>query len=109
MLQEGKQDTSILSSQISKPIVYGGFVSVVHPHTPWGRIRCRTQTSASLQRLLPRIFFFFESNLFLYFWLHWVFVASCRLSLVTASGGCSLVAVLRLLMVVASLVEEHGL
>ena len=33
MLQEGKQDTSILSSQISKPIVYGGggVVSVVHP------------------------------------------------------------------------------
>ena len=32
VLQEGKQDTSILSSQISKPIVYGGgVVSVVHP------------------------------------------------------------------------------
>ena len=25
--------------------------------------------------------------LFIYFWLHWVFVATCRLSLVAASGG----------------------
>ena len=25
--------------------------------------------------------------LFVYFWLHWVFVAACRLSLVVASGG----------------------
>ena len=28
--------------------------------------------------------------LFIYFWLHWVFVAAFRLSLVVASGGCSL-------------------
>ena len=27
--------------------------------------------------------------LFTYFWLHWVFVAVCRLSLVVASGGYS--------------------
>ena len=27
--------------------------------------------------------------LFFYFWLCWVFVAVCRLSLVVASGGCS--------------------
>ena len=33
------------------------------------------------------------------FWLHWVFVAACRLSLVAARG---------LLTVVASLVVEHG-
>ena len=26
---------------------------------------------------------------FIYFWLHWVFVTVCRLSLVVASGGCS--------------------
>ena len=27
--------------------------------------------------------------LFIYFWLHWVFVAACGLSLVAASGGYS--------------------
>ena len=27
--------------------------------------------------------------LFISFWLHWVFVAACGLSLVVASGGCS--------------------
>ena len=39
-----------------------------------------------------------------YFWLFWVFVATHRLSLVLASGGCSLVAVHGLLIVVVSLV-----
>ena len=33
---------------------------------------------------------FFLINYFIYlFWLHWVFVAVCRLSLVVASGGYS--------------------
>ena len=32
----------------------------------------------------------FNINLFIYFWLCWVFVAVCRLSLVAASGGYSL-------------------
>ena len=36
--------------------------------------------------------------LFVYFWLHWVFIAVCGLSLVAARGDCSLVAVLRLLV-----------
>ena len=31
--------------------------------------------------------FFFLINLFIYFWLHWVFVAARGLSLVAASGG----------------------
>ena len=35
-------------------------------------------------------FFFFLINLFIYFWLHWVFVAARRLSLVAASGGATL-------------------
>ena len=39
-------------------------------------------------------------NLFIYFWLHWVFVAVCGLSLVAARV---------LLIVVASLVAKHGL
>ena len=32
---------------------------------------------------------FFKINLFIYFWLHWVFVAVRGLSLVAASGGYS--------------------
>ena len=34
-------------------------------------------------------FFFFPVNLFIYFWLRWVFVAARRLSLVAASRGYS--------------------
>ena len=44
--------------------------------------------------------------LFVYFWLHWVFIASCRLSLVTASRGYPLV-VRGLIIAMASLVVEH--
>ena len=35
-------------------------------------------------------FFFFFLNLFIYFWLHWVFIAARRLSLVAESGSYSL-------------------
>ena len=52
---------------------------------------------------------FFFKKLFIYLWLHWVFRAVCRLSLVAASRGYSLVTVLRLLTVVASHVAEHSL
>ena len=45
---------------------------------------------------------------FFFFWLHWIFVAAHRLSLVLVSGGYSPVAVSGLLTAVASLVE-HGL
>ena len=59
---------------------------------------------------------FFKNNfkkinlfiLFTYFWLHWVFVAVRGLSLVVASGGYSSLQC-GLLIVVASLVAEHGL
>lgn len=44
----------------------------------------------------------------LLFWLHWVFIAACGLSLVVESGGYSLVAAYGLLIAVASVVE-HGL
>ena len=47
--------------------------------------------------------------LFIYFWLHWVFVAVRGLSLVAASRGLLFVAVRRLLIAVASLVVEHRL
>ena len=33
---------------------------------------------------------FFKKDLFIYFWLHWVFTAALRLSLVVLSGGYSL-------------------
>ena len=39
-------------------------------------------------------------------WLCWVFIVLCRLSLVAASGG-SLVVMLGLLIVVATLVSKH--
>ena len=45
--------------------------------------------------------------LFIYFWLHWVFLAASKLSLVVTSEGCSLVRECRVLTVVASLVAEH--
>ena len=34
-------------------------------------------------------FFFYKFILFIYFWLHWVFVAACGLSLVVVNGGYS--------------------
>ena len=52
---------------------------------------------------------FFKRNLFIYFWLRWVFLAERRLSLVAASRDYSSVVVRRLLIAVASLVAEHGL
>ena len=45
---------------------------------------------------------------FSFFWLHWVFVAGLRLSLVAVSGGHSLAAVGRFLTGGTSL-TEHGL
>ena len=40
---------------------------------------------------IRKAFLFFKKiNLFTYFWLCWVFVAACGLSLVVASGGYSL-------------------
>ena len=53
-------------------------------------------------------FFFFNFYLFIYFWLHWVFFAACRLSLVVASGGYSSLQLRGLLIAVALLVVEHG-
>ena len=55
---------------------------------------------------------FFSLFLFfvcVYFWLPWVFVAGCGLSLVVGSGGYSLFVVPGLHAVVASLVVGHGL
>ena len=46
---------------------------------------------------------------FVYFRLHWVFVAACELSPVAASRSYSLSVVLRFLIVVVSRVAEHRL
>ena len=50
-----------------------------------------------------------EDTGLIYFWLHWVFIAACGLSLVVKSGDYSLVVVCRLFTVVASLFVEHRL
>ena len=50
----------------------------------------------------------FFKKLFIYFWLHWVFLAAGRLSLVV-NRSYSLALVLRLLVTVVFLVAEHGL
>ena len=47
--------------------------------------------------------------IYFYFWLCWVFVAVCGLSLVAVSGGYSLVVVHGFLIEMASLVAEHRL
>ena len=52
---------------------------------------------------------FFKKKVNFYFWLLWIFVAVCRLSLVAASAGYSLVVAYGLLIVVASHVAECGL
>ena len=44
-----------------------------------------------------------------YFWLCWILIAMCELSLVVVSSGSSLVMVLRLLIAGASLVAESSL
>ena len=53
-------------------------------------------------------FSLFKNNLFIYFLLCWVFITLHELSLVAASKGFSLVAVRRLLIVVASLLGGTG-
>ena len=52
---------------------------------------------------------FIDELLNLYLWLHWVFIAVCRFSLVAALRGYSLVVVSGLLIEVVSLVTQHGL
>ena len=51
----------------------------------------------------------YHSVLFIYFWLCWVFIAVCQLSLVAASRGLLLIAAHGLLIAVVSLIMAHGL
>ena len=55
------------------------------------------------------MFFFFLINFYIYFWLHWVFVAARGLFSSCSERGLLFIAVLGLLILVASLVAEHGL
>ena len=50
-----------------------------------------------------------DEKISIYFWLCWIFVAACGLSLVVASGGYSLVAVRGLLIEMASPVVQQEL
>ena len=50
-----------------------------------------------------------KKHLFIYFWLHWVFVTVHKLFLVAASSSYSLVAVHELLISVASVLECVGM
>ena len=53
-------------------------------------------------------FFFFKINLFIYFWLRWVFVAARGLFSSCRKQGLLFVAVRGLVIAVAFLVAEHG-
>ena len=55
------------------------------------------------------LFFNFFNLKNFYFWLCWVFVAACGISLVAGERGLLFIAVRRLLIAEASLVSEHGL
>ena len=52
---------------------------------------------------------FFFINLFIYFWLRWVFIAACGLFSSCGEQELLLVVVRGLLIAVASLIEEHRL
>ena len=76
------------------PALAGGFLTTAPPgKSP--RIHTHTHTH----------FFSYE---FIYFWLRWVFVAVCELFSSCGERGLLFVAALGFLIVVASLVAEHG-
>ena len=84
-------------------------------HGPSGIVfLCKSQgTSLAVQglRLCTFLFFFFYKfiYLFIYFWPCWVFIAAHGLSFSCGKRGLLFVAVRGLLIVMASLVAEHGL
>jgi len=53
--------------------------------------------------------YFIYSFIYFGFWLWWVFVAACRLSLIGGKQGLLFIAVRQLLTAVASLVLKHRL
>ena len=86
----------------TRNFIYVGFVHLDNHKLLRFEKHLRDPPSSLLSLFLKLI------NLFIYFWLRWVFVAACRLSPVVASGGYSVV-VCGLLTALASLAAEHGL
>ena len=61
-------------------------------------------------KVVSNISFSYLCNyLFIYFWLHWVFVAACGLFSSCDERGLLFIAVHDLLIAVVSIVVEHGL
>ena len=80
----------------SAPAVLAQCDILVHNNMLWdgGWSRSGINKLWPLGQIWPTACFFFVSffkwlYLFIYFWLHWVFVAACGLSIVAASGGYS--------------------
>ena len=65
--------------------------------------------SYTIWQMYCPLFFFNLFYLFIYFWLHWVFVAEPGLFSSCGEQGLLFVVVCRLLIAVASLVAEHRL
>ena len=89
------------------------------PVAPWhvgsSQTRARTRVPCIGRQILNHCTtreaqdrFFLKINLFIYFWLRWVFVAVRAFSS-CGERGLLFVAVLGLLIAVVSLVAEHGL
>ena len=85
-----------------------GFVA----HSRWlvasshPRAGCVFSSAGGMLGRQPVLFFFFFFNIL---WLFWVFIAGCGLSLVAESKDYLVIAMLELLISVASLVAEHRL
>ena len=69
--------------------LFFGFPSHLGHDRALSRVPCAIQ-----QVLISYLFYMYDAkffkNLFIYFWLRWVFVPACRLSLAAVSGGYSL-------------------
>ena len=97
------------SSQKESPRPY--LISNILPPELWNNIFLLLNYSVCSTLLqepskLKHSFYYFIFST--YFWLPWVFVAVCGLSLVAESGGCTRVSALQLLIAVASLLVEHS-
>ena len=61
-----------------------------------------------LWQMFSHLYSLFLDFIFISFWLCWIFIAACGLSLVAMSGNYFPVVLSRLLIEVASLIVEHG-
>ena len=78
----------------------------------WARLRdLHFHFLSNSELFLYHVFFFINLKIYflIQFWLYWVFIAACGLSLVAGSEGYSLVTVPGILIAAASLVAEHKL